>query len=253
MKFSGFRSDAWTFFRQLKRNNHREWFLKNRPRYDKWVIAPSVQLVRTLETRPAFKKLGLSNLEKNPLYRINRDLRFSLDKSPYKTHNGLVLTRTGNRKDSSGCFYLHLEPSGCFMAAGFWQPPPALLYLFRRWIVENPVKAKRTLYPLIKKPLEDESRLSRLPRGFESITDPTLQELLKRKSWIAGVSLPEKSLGSSTLVGILERFLIKASPLLQIGWPILDAWRADGGDPEWQQRQRKAKDQRFGHRREPHA
>lgn len=236
-KFAGYTNDTWKFFRDLKRNNRREWFLKNRPRYEENVVAPSALLVAQLNAVPFFKKLDLSARPEKALFRIHRDMRFSLDKTPYKTHAGLVLTRRGIRKDHAGCFYLHLEPGSVFIATGFWQPAPAFLYLLRQWAVENPAKAKKILQPLMKSPIQDEQTLTRLPRGFQHVEDPFLQALLLRKHWVVALPLNEKQANSGTLVKTIEKFMKQSEPLLKLGWSILDQWRAEGGDPFWQELQ----------------
>lgn len=238
MKFSGYSPETWKFFRDLKRNNKREWFLKNRARYETAVVEPTTILVDTLNRAPIFKKMDLSARPEKALFRIHRDLRFSPDKTPYKTHGGFVLTRRGIRKDHAGCFYLHLEPGKSFAATGFWQPAPAFLYLLRRWAVENPTKAKKLLDPMLKpKAWAEEDKLTRLPRGFQEVSDPFLSQLLLKKHWIVGLSLTDKQMNSGSLVKAIESFLKRSEPIVRLGWSILDEWRAEGGDPHWQELQ----------------
>lgn len=236
-RFAGYSSEVWKFLRDLKRNNRREWFIKNRHRYDESVVTPTIELVEQLNALPFFKKLELSARPEKALFRIHRDMRFSPDKTPYKTHAGLVLTRRGIKKDHAGCFYLHLEPGAIFAATGFWQPPPAFLYLLRQWAVENPKKAKKVLKPLMKPPSGDEETLSRLPRGFQQVEDPFLQALLLRKHWVVGLPLTERQVGSTALIKTIEKFMKSSEPLIKLGWSILDRWRAEGGDPAWQELQ----------------
>ena len=141
MAFTGYPTTALKFFTKLKKNNKREWFLAHKPQYEALLVEPSRHLVYDLNASRALKKLNLKCTEKYPLFRINRDLRFTTDKAPYKTHNGVLFSPSGTRKES-GFLYVHLEPGGCMVALGFWHPDPKLLTGFRLWVAENPVAAK---------------------------------------------------------------------------------------------------------------
>src|SRR5438093_6742358 len=132
------------FFKVLKalaRNNNREWFEKNKPPYERFVLAPSLRFIKDAgkELRAVSPYLvadprpfGVS------LFRIYRDMRFSKDKSPYKTNVAMEFWhRRGGKKSYTG-LYLHLAPGQNFEGAGIWHPDPPTLNRVRRAIVSRP-------------------------------------------------------------------------------------------------------------------
>ena len=113
------------FFEQLAQNNNREWFEAHKPEF------------KTLEN--SIKAFGASlkdqlnthdSVDRFKLFRIYRDVRFSKDKTPYKTHFGLTWHRT--KPELRGGYYLHLKPNDIFLACGFWDPNPADLKRIRQ-------------------------------------------------------------------------------------------------------------------------
>ena len=191
--------------------------------YENFVVEPSRSFVAALNQSNTLKKLGLKCTEKSPLFRLNRDLRFSANKDPYKTHNGIVLSSGGKRKEN-GVFYFHLEPKNCFVAMGFWQPDPRLLALFRLWSVENPQKAKSLVKKLKSKDLEFEKMdsLKRHPKGFEHIQDSEIMNLLRLKHWITERSIKDVQIEKGALVKVVEDFCKDAAPLLAALRPIYE-------------------------------
>jgi uncharacterized protein (TIGR02453 family) len=177
--FSKFTPEALTFLRGLKRNNNKPWFEAKRPVYDRAVLGPLRDLADELDIR--FAKLAPEFVapRKHALFRIHRDVRFSKDKSPYKTHAALwVFHRDAGRgvgRDAHGGagFYFHIEPSASLVAGGFWMPPRPILNTIRERIAEH----QRDFEKLVKNPTfkkkfggltDDEPgvRLTRTPRGF---------------------------------------------------------------------------------------
>lgn len=229
--FDGFRPDALKFFADIKRHNNREWVLKNKARYQQSLVAPASALVEALNRQKSFQKLGLSMNPKKALFRLNRDVRFSADKSLYKTHNGIVLTRSGQRGDDAGVFYVHLEPKACFFGVGFWMPDPKLLTRFRLKLVEDK-KARTRLLQHLKKSqltLSSEGQLKRGPKGFEHISDPQLVELLKLKNFLVSQDFKDSDLYSKTLVTKAAAFLERSKALLEWAWPVVEEWRLESG------------------------
>jgi uncharacterized protein (TIGR02453 family) len=141
--FSRFRPEALAFLRGLKRHNEKPWFESHRPQYEHEVLGPLKLLAEELDVR--FAKLAPEFVAppKRALFRIHRDVRFSKDKSPYKTHAALwVFHRDAGRgvgRDAHGGagFYFHLEPGGSLVAGGFWMPPRPLLTVIRERIAKD--------------------------------------------------------------------------------------------------------------------
>src|SRR6187397_2751326 len=136
--FSGFNRGALTFLRQLKKNNKREWFQANRETYDNEVLAPLKLLVEELDVR--FGKFAPEFVgdPKRSIFRIYRDVRFSADKSPYKTHAAAWFPHESRKKNPSAPgFYLHIEPKEQFGGGGIYHPDPQTLARVRLRIVSH--------------------------------------------------------------------------------------------------------------------
>ncbi len=184
-----FRPELFEFLRQLKRHNNRDWFARNKARYEKDVRDPALAFIGSfaphLQTlSPHF--VADPRPTRGSLFRIYRDTRFSADKRPFKTHVGIHFSHARGKDAHAPVFYLHLEPDGCFAAAGVWHPDNSALTKIRTAIVAKPeewAKATRKLE------LEGDS-LMRPPRGF----DPNHKfiEHLKRKDFVTSVDLTEE-------------------------------------------------------------
>ena len=137
-----------------------------------------VSLVAAVSDALAARRIPLRGDPQRAMFRIQRDVHFSRDKRPYKTHAGATLTRDGGRL-SPGLLYIHIDPEGCFTAAGFWQPEPAALDAIRRAIAGKPAQFKRALSAQGLALSPDEDALKRPPRGHEAVEDPVLHEALR--------------------------------------------------------------------------
>jgi uncharacterized protein (TIGR02453 family) len=164
---SYFSLEFFKFLKALVKNNNREWFLKNKPRYEKFVLTPSLRFIK--DARTSLKTIS-PYLVADPrpfggsLFRIYRDIRFSKDKSPYKTSVAMEFWhRRGGKKSYSG-LYLHLAPGESFLGAGIWHPDTATLNRVRRAIVSRPEAWRRVRESGLK--MDGES-LKRPPAGFD--------------------------------------------------------------------------------------
>ena len=116
--------DIINFLKELNENNNREWFAQNKSRYEK-VKSKFEEISRLLISEISVFDNDIKNVDvKDCVFRIYRDIRFSTDKTPYKTHFGVYIASAGGRKSQRGGYYLHLDPAGCFIAVGVWCPPP---------------------------------------------------------------------------------------------------------------------------------
>jgi uncharacterized protein (TIGR02453 family) len=219
MPFAGFGSNALPFFKALAFHQNKEWFEENRSTYENEVKAPFGDLIEELATAFKKAKLPLKGDRKSSIFRLHRDIRFSKDKSPYKTHAGAVLTRSGG-KDDPGLLYIHVSPEGCFAAAGFYGPEPEELARFRRAIVRAPKPYTKMLAALAKAGLKlsDEYDVSRVPREFADAADPAVIAALKKKSFICSRTIRAPRLKSPALIDDLVAFGKDARPLLEWGW-----------------------------------
>jgi uncharacterized protein (TIGR02453 family) len=183
-----FSRDLFVFLRQLKRYNNREWFARNKARYEREVRDPALLFINDFaqhldKLSPHF--VADARPTRGSLFRIYRDTRFSSDKRPYKTHVGIHFSHESGKDAHAPVFYLHLEPDNCSAAAGVWHPDAPVVTKIRTAIVSNPEHWKR-----VRRKLELEGdKLSRPPRGF----DPNHQfiEDIKFKDFVASVALTE--------------------------------------------------------------
>jgi uncharacterized protein (TIGR02453 family) len=189
-KFSGFPPEAFAFLRDLKKNNNREWFQENKIIYDTKVRAPMVQLIEALQ--PEMKEFA-PELEVNSraIFRIYRDIRFSQNKSPYKTHIAASFDLKGPRAASAG-LYLHVEPGKVFLGGGVYHPDSAQLLAIRTHIAAEHRKLRKMIQDSQFKRLFgklDGEKLARMPRGFSE--DHPAADLLKFKQVLVWKELNE--------------------------------------------------------------
>lgn len=189
------------FLVSLKKNNNKEWFDKNRPTYE--TARKDFQtFVDTLIPELARFDKAVAGLEgKKCLFRINRDVRFSKNKSPYKTNFGAIINPGGKKSNLPG-YYIHIEPGAAFIAGGVWMPEADKLNAIRQEIDYNlPEFQKIVNDKNFKKhfgKLSQEDKLVNPPKGYDK-ENPAL-ELLKLKSFIAYKDLDSKVLTSKTFL-----------------------------------------------------
>jgi len=208
---SYFTPELFDFLVKLKRNNRREWFLKNKARYEAIIKEPSIRFV--CEAAEPLHSISpqLRSDPKSSMFRIYRDIRFSSDKRPYKTHVGLQFSHGGGGKDvHAPGYYLHLEPGGCFVCGGIWQPDRIPLLKIREAIVNKPDDWKKVTRGLT---ISDEDKLSRPPRGFPC--EHPLMEDLKRKSFIALIDLTEDQICGSRFMNDFAKATRKMAPMVE--------------------------------------
>jgi len=220
--FTGFRPAALGFFRQLAANQDRAWFQANRDTYDREVLAPARALVADLVSEFSRRGIPLTADPLKALFRIHRDVRFSRDKRPYKTHAGLVLSRDGS-KGAFGMFYIHIDPAGSFAASGFYQPDPKYLEALRIAFYEEPDRIRAALDAAYASGAElmREEVMARLPRGFEHTAGTEAADLVKMRHLVVRWPIPAAALADPALVGRLAGYAAAAKPLLAFGWDAL--------------------------------
>jgi uncharacterized protein (TIGR02453 family) len=179
-----FDDEFFRFFREISRNNKKEWFLANKERYETRVKKPLVDFALALA--PKLKKVAPKYVsDAKSVFRIYRDTRFSRDKTPYKTHGALHFRHARGKDVHAPGFYLHLEPGNVFAGSGLWRPEPPVAAKIRKSIAKDVAGWKK-----VTKGLKlDGDRLARPPRGFPK--DHAAIEDLKRKDFITGHEFDE--------------------------------------------------------------
>lgn len=217
--FNGFGSDALPFLKALAFHQSKEWFEANRETYEREVKTPLAELVGSLAEAMTRHGLPFRGDAKGSVFRINRDIRFSKDKSPYKTATSCLLTRSGSKSDP-GVLYVHIDPKGCFVAAGFYHPEPVALARLRRTIAQAPEPFLAMTRALAKAELtlSQSELLTRLPRDFGEVDDPAIAEALRRKSFVCSRPVADAAIGEASLSDEIVVFAKDAMPLLEWGW-----------------------------------
>jgi uncharacterized protein (TIGR02453 family) len=222
-EFCGFRPAARAFLRGLRRNNNREWFLANRDRYEAEVRGPMAALVEELDVRLARLAPEIVGDPKRSLFRIHRDVRFSNDKSPYKTNAACWLYHMdagrgvgGDAAHGGAGFYFDIGPDEAWVGGGIWMPPRPTLARLRERIDEE----HRSLAKLLKSPalrpfggLSREAMLTRMPRGYDA--DHPAAELLRHQSFTMGRRVGDADLFGARLPEVLAREFERLVPLVR--------------------------------------
>lgn len=186
------------FLNKLKKNNNREWFEKNRDKYEAAKNDVEVNTAEMLKNIRSFDKRIPSDLEaRKCMFRIYRDVRFSKDKRPYKNNIGAHVQPGG--KKAHGCgYYMHIEAGGAFLAGGIWQPEAPELAKIRQeidynWEEFRKIVANKTFRKYFGD-LTQEDKLAREPKGYPK--DHPAIEYLKLKSFTVSTVLTDKEIMS---------------------------------------------------------
>jgi uncharacterized protein (TIGR02453 family) len=205
------------FLKSLKKNNNKPWFDEHRNQYE---AAKKNFEQLTAEVIKATAKFDdtIQHLQpKDCLFRINRDVRFAKDKSPYKTALGMSLSKGGKKGIEAG-YYLHCEPGAAFIGGGMWMPQLAELKKVRQeidynWEEFNSIVADKKFkatYTNVDR--SEEYVLSRPPKGYEE-TNPAI-DYLKLKSFVAIKPVSDEELLSEKLVPATAAAFAALQPLL---------------------------------------
>ncbi len=207
------------FLRDLKENNDRDWFRERKHRYESDVEQPMAALVIEAGERCRKKGLMLAAKDRNPVMRVYRDIRFSADKRPFKSHVGASL-RPVRSKTAQGEIYVHISPSESFVAAGYWMPERHFLRVWREAMTAHPERFLRVVKLLTKADLQlsRENSLTRLPRGYDNYAESEIAELLKLTSFVTTQAISAKERQSAGLVDVVAEFALANKPLLEFGW-----------------------------------
>ncbi len=219
-----FSAATLTFLRGLKRHNRRPWFESHRAEYEAAVKQPMRELIEEMDVRLARLAPEIIGDPKRSMFRIYRDIRFSPDKSPYKTHASCwFYHRDGSRavgREAAGGgagFYFQIAPGDSFIGGGMWMPPREALLKLREVIAEDPkhfatIATDRRLARRFGG-LSEEAILRRVPRGFAP--DHPGARWLKFQSFVMGRPLSDAQAVSARLPALLEADFRLMLPLVR--------------------------------------
>lgn len=222
--FRGFPAAAFTFLRGLKAHNERSWFEAHRDEYEQALRVPMRALIEEMDARLAQFAPEITGSARRSMFRIHRDVRFSKDKSPYKTnaacwfHHVDARSSVGQEAVHGGAgFYFQLEPRNCFLGAGVWMPPSPVLKRLRAALevgweeFEGIVLARpfRTAFG----ELDREAMMQRTPQGIPA--DHPGARWLKYRSFTAGCALTQAEVTSPALADTLEAQFRRLTPFVR--------------------------------------
>ena len=210
--------DAIQFIEDLKANNATEWMHANKKRYESFKKDYHAYIASLLNVmKPLDKSLDILEV-KNCTFRINRDIRFSKNKDPYKTNIGMWMSTNRNRKNSPG-YYIHYEKGASFIAGGVWCPEPNDLKKIRREIeffyddLEKIVSDKNFKKEFSVIDRDENNVLKNAPKGFD-IKHPAI-EFLKLKSYTCSQKIDDAIFENEDFDAIVSQKLIALKPLNQ--------------------------------------
>ena len=210
MKAAAFKfpPEGVAFMRALRKNNNREWFLPRLDTYKAQVRAPMLELVQALHVAMLRFAPAYVGEPAKCLYRVYRDVRFSKDKTPYKTRADALFWRNSLGKDTGAAFYIAISPEEVSICGGLYMPSPAVLLAVRTHILANSAQFRSTFESKTVRRLMGELtglRTTRVPKGF-CAEDPAA-ELLKYKRYVLNSTLsPDIIVGSRLFREIVTRF-----------------------------------------------
>jgi len=225
--FNGLPADYFKFFKELKTNNNREWFNDNKPRFHASVQEPLAAFVEAMA--PRLKKISKHfvadpRLNGGSVFRIYKDVRFSKDKTPYKTHGGVQFRHALGKGAHAPGFYVHLDPEEVFYGGGVWGPPAPQLLRIR-----EAISAKGAAWNKASSSATFEKRfgemrgeaLKRPPRGFDA-DDPMIEDI-KRKSFFAMAEGKPAQTKKVAFCDDVEAAMRDAKPLMKFLCDAVDA------------------------------
>ncbi len=219
-----FTANTLRFLTALKRNNRREWFEAHRDDYEQHVKAPTLELVEQLDVRLALFCPEIVGDRKRSMFRIYRDIRFSHDKSPYKTNAACWLYhRDGSRgvgREATGGgagFYFQIAPGDSFSGGGMWMPPKPALTSIRDRLAEDQRPFERCVTSRTVQRrlggLDEDAMLKRVPRGYPP--DHPAARWLRYQSFTLGRMITDRQATSRNLVDELEQDFRAMVPLVR--------------------------------------
>ncbi len=213
-----FTPELFTFLKDLDANNDRVWFKANQQRYEDVVRQPALDFITDYGERLAKISdhfVADSRTVGGSLFRIQRDTRFSKDKTPYKLNTGMHFRHERAKDAHAPGYYVHLQPGQCFMGVGLWRPETKVAYAIRHHIDDEPAAWKKAVngkrftdvFTL------DGDSLTRPPKGFDA--EHPLIDDLKRKDFIASTKLKQSDVTSGSFMDQFEDLSKRATPFMR--------------------------------------
>ena len=205
-----------TFLKDLKDNNNRDWFLLKNKEYQK-AKQEVIDLVKAVTENLSKKSKAYAEIDASKcLFRINRDVRFSSNKDPYKTNMGAIINVHGKKSLKAG-LYIHIEPQKSFLAGGVYMPPNDVLAKIRQEIDYNfedfkkIINAKNFKQQFID--IDKSESLKNPPKGFDK--DNEAITYIKLKSYIAVTEFSDKEITAENFANLISEKCLVLFPFLE--------------------------------------
>jgi uncharacterized protein (TIGR02453 family) len=211
-------SEAFRLLAELEANNNRDWFQAHREAIREQLQEPFASTLEAISAALADAPVPLRGGAET-MFRMHRDVRFSADKSPYKTNVSGLLTPGGTRDEAGGLMYLHLDSQGGFLACGFYKMPTSVLNRLRDRIVARPDTFRAVLDDLAAAGLElsADDMLKAMPRGYADQAEAWFAEHLKHKTFIVRREIGQADWMSGSVVAEAVRVATACASLLRFG------------------------------------
>lgn len=207
--------NVFSFLETLQENNNREWFTEHKEEFKN--LESEVKLFY----KAAMEKLKAHDeIERLKMFRIYRDVRFSKDKTPYKTHFGGSFSRAGVQL--RGGYYLHLQPEGSFIAAGFWEPNKEDLHRIRKEFELDATEIREIINAKTFKSVWGDfvgETLKTAPKGFDR-EHPNI-DLIKRKQFVFTRKFTDKKVLSPDFLVTIDKSFREVRPYFDLMSDIL--------------------------------
>jgi uncharacterized protein (TIGR02453 family) len=218
-----FREAGLKFLRGLKRNNRREWFEAHKPEFERELKQPMLALIESVNRAMADFAPAHVRPPQKCMMRIYRDIRFSSDKRPYKSHISAWWSREGLEKTSGGGYYMHIAPEEVVIAAGVYMPEREQLLAIRNYLLLHHVEVRELLNDRnLKRSMNSFSGmpLTRPPKGFPK-EHPAMDLLLCRQWGVEGRLAASKALKKDFAREVIRCFRLAAPLVDALNTPLI--------------------------------
>lgn len=209
-----FTADYFDFFKELAANNHRDWFHENKKRYETSVKKPFHDFVEEVISKVQKEDKSVEVVPKQAIFRINRDIRFSKDKTPYKTNNSAIIAKNGRKGMNNPGMYIELGPEHIRVYGGQYMPDKELLYKIRTKIAKDPKSFEKAINDKSFKKVYGEIQGEKnkiIPKEFKEVGEK--QPLIYNKGFYYYSEIPLDKITSPKLVELVMEKYKAAKPV----------------------------------------
>ena len=219
----GFSATSFKLLEGLRDNCNREWYHANKAEISEHCLDPFAFLLTCVTQELSDHSVRLSG-GKQTMFRLNRDVRFAKDKSPYNHHISGTLTRSGNKNEQGGLVYLRLDPTGGRMGAGYWGLTAKRMGPIRDLILAEPDRFKALVASLATHGLafSREDSLTNMPRGYSEHADHELAWAIRMKHFIIHRPMKRNDWKGDGIVQTVVDFAKMTTPVLDFGLVSVD-------------------------------